>query len=265
MKNRPAYGIASVDHALRLAVLLQQEGALRVTEAAERLGVARSTAHRLLAMLVYRDFAVQRPDRSYAAGPVFTRPAVAEPAGELRRLALPELRDLVERTGETASLQVMAGDQVRFVVTVEGTHVLRVGDREGRLLPAHLASGGRAILATRSPAEVAELLADNTVDLGALRRELGRTRRRGYGLNHQETETGVSAMGAAVLGPDGRAVGALCLAAPSGRFTPPRVAEWVPLLTAAVARLASQLGGDLRQPAGELGGAGEGDVDGGAE
>ena len=69
MKNQPVYSIDSVDHALHLAAVLQQEGSLRVFEAAERLGVARSTAHRLLAMLVYRDFAEQGPDRRYLAGP----------------------------------------------------------------------------------------------------------------------------------------------------------------------------------------------------
>ena len=59
MRNKPAYAIESVDHALHLAQLLQQEGPLRVTDAAGRLGVSVSTAHRLLAMLVYRDFAEQ--------------------------------------------------------------------------------------------------------------------------------------------------------------------------------------------------------------
>jgi DNA-binding MarR family transcriptional regulator len=63
MKNKPAYGIDSVDHALHLATVLQQEGPLRVTDAAQRLGVAPSAAHRLLAMLVYRDFAEQDVDR----------------------------------------------------------------------------------------------------------------------------------------------------------------------------------------------------------
>ena len=72
MKNRPPYAITSVDHALRLAQVLQREGELTVSEAAERLGVARSTAHRLLAMLVYRDFAEQGPDRRYRAGPCST-------------------------------------------------------------------------------------------------------------------------------------------------------------------------------------------------
>ena len=52
MKNKPAYAIDSVDHALHLVQLLQHEGPLRVTDAAERLDVSRSTAHRLLAMLV---------------------------------------------------------------------------------------------------------------------------------------------------------------------------------------------------------------------
>ena len=43
-----------------------------MSEAAERLGVARSTAHRLLSMLLYRDFAVQDEDRRYDAGPVLS-------------------------------------------------------------------------------------------------------------------------------------------------------------------------------------------------
>lgn len=69
-KNPPAYAIASVDNALRLATILQLEGEISVADAAYRLGVARSTAHRLLQMLVYRDFAVQHSDRNYGAGPV---------------------------------------------------------------------------------------------------------------------------------------------------------------------------------------------------
>jgi len=73
VKNPPAYAITSVDNALRLVTVLQLEGTLTVTEAAERLGVARSTAHRLLGMLCYRDFATQGADRAYHPGPVLAR------------------------------------------------------------------------------------------------------------------------------------------------------------------------------------------------
>ena len=145
MKNRPAYAIASVDSALLLATLLQQEGAMRVTDVAARLGVSVSTAHRLLGMLVYRDFAEQLPDRRYAAGPVLRRGPVQQASvTRLREVALPHLRRLVDAVGETANVMVLAGSDVRFVATVESDQVLRVGDRTGRTLPAHLSSGGKA-------------------------------------------------------------------------------------------------------------------------
>src|SRR3954469_21009932 len=85
VKNRPPYAIASVDAALLLATLLQQEGPMRITDAAERLGVSRSTAHRLLGMLVYRDFAEQLPDRRYGPGPLMRGGRLPqEPGARLR-------------------------------------------------------------------------------------------------------------------------------------------------------------------------------------
>ena len=148
MKNQPTYALSSVDHALRLAQLLQQEGPLTVSEAAERLGVARSTAHRLLAMLVYRDFAEQGKDRRYLPGPALYPAGLApEQTLTLKEVARPHLQMLVAKVNETANLVVRVGTQVRFVTTVECDQVLRVGDRAGRVLPAHLASGGKALLA----------------------------------------------------------------------------------------------------------------------
>ncbi|MHA6616649.1 helix-turn-helix domain-containing protein [Pseudonocardia sp. DLS-67] len=130
-----------------------------MSEAAARLGVARSTAHRLLAMLVYRDFAEQDEDRRYVAGPVLRAHPVSEPLAELRRIALPHLASLTARTAETSNLVVVISDQVRFVATVECDQVLRVGDREGRVLPARLASGGRTVPAPPGPLPAAISLA----------------------------------------------------------------------------------------------------------
>ena len=85
LKTRPPYAITSVDHALKLATILQLEGRLTVSEAAARLDVARSTAHRLLAMLVYRDFAVQTQGRAYRAGPVLELAAHSQSATSVFR------------------------------------------------------------------------------------------------------------------------------------------------------------------------------------
>lgn len=240
VQNKPAYAIASVDSALLLAVLLRQEGPLRVTEAARRLGVSASTAHRLLGMLVYRDFAVQLGDRRYAAGPVWlAAPRHPGPTTQLRELALPHLRRLVALTRETANLLVLDGDLVRFVATVECDQVLRVGDRTGRSLPARLASGGRALLAQKAGEELAKTHPDLAApEREGLARELAGVRRLGFAINRELTEEGLTAVGVAIPHPDAgdpsplRA--ALSVSMPTARFSERRLTSLVSsLLTAA--------------------------------
>lgn len=238
MQNRPPYAIASVDAALHLAQLLQQEGSLSVSEAAELVGVARSTAHRLLAMLVYRDLAEQGPDRRYRPGPVLG-PSPVVPVHELRRAALPHLQALAAAVDETASLQVRVVRDVRFVVSVEGRRALRVGDRSGKVLPAHLVAGGKALLAALPPAELADLYAGSPVDLARLRPQLAAVRRRGYGLNDGGTEDDVTAVGVAV--PLARQPAAVSLAVPSARFRRTPVAQYLEPLREAARAVARDL------------------------
>jgi IclR family transcriptional regulator, acetate operon repressor len=233
VQNRPVYAIESVDRALRLAALLQHEGRLRVTDAAETLGISASGTHRLLAMLVYRGFAEQLPDRSYGPGPVLrTAEPASAPVQLLRQLGPPHLRTLVDRVHESANLVVRVGTEVRFLATVESDRALRVGDRTGRALPAHLASGGKALLATLTRDEVTLLYDGTDIDGRTLRRSLDRVRTDGYAVNRGDTEDGVTAVGIAVTGADGRAVCAVSVALPSIRFTRVLLPRLVEALTA---------------------------------
>jgi IclR family transcriptional regulator, acetate operon repressor len=243
VKNKPPYAIASVDSALLLATLLQQEGPMRVTDAAERLGVSVSTAHRLLGMLVYRDFAEQLTDRRYGPGPLMRSGSLPEePVARLREVALPHLRRLVDELGETVNLMVLAGADVRFVATVECGHVLRVGDRTGRTLPARTSSGGKAVLAGLGPAELVAVLGDPDDDaVGRLQRELRTVRRRSYAVNDQETEAGLTAVGVAVPTGDAVPPAAISLAMPSVRFSRDALPAWGAALTAAAAAIAGDL------------------------
>src|SRR5579859_8171320 len=66
----PLYPIASVDSALRILLMFREQRALRLTDAARTLGVAHSTAHRLLAMLHHHGFVHRDPaSRRYVPGP----------------------------------------------------------------------------------------------------------------------------------------------------------------------------------------------------
>lgn len=250
MKNPPHYGIASVDHALQLAVMLQVEGPLTVSAAADRLGVARSTAHRLLSMLVYRDFAVQRADRRYDAGPVLSVASTSRSRiALLREVAVPHLEMLAQHTQESANLLVRTGALSRFIACVEGPQVLRVGNREGMAFPAHLTSGGRLLLADLDDERLAAVYESQhaadpeggRVDLAALRADLRRLRERGFALNVEGTETGVTAVGYPIRDGHGNAIAAASVGMPSSRFAESRLAG----LVAALAVCANGIQRDL--------------------
>lgn len=246
-KNPPPYAVASVDHALRLATMLQLEGSLTVAEAADRLGVARSTAHRLLRMLVYRDFAVQDAARVYHAGPVLE---LAEHSrsqtARLRAACLPHLRRLVDLVDESANVTVRTGTTARFIASVESAQALRVGSREGMVFPAHLTTGGQLVLADLDAEALAQTYADDgedsrRPDLRRLRAELARIRRSGFALNQGRSERGVTAVGVPVHGRDGRVLAGLSVSMPSVRYRK----EQLPQLVAALQRAAAGIEGDL--------------------
>lgn len=249
---RNSKGLESVDNALHLLLLLREHGRIRLSEAADSLGVARSTAHRLLSTLRNRGFAVQGADKAYRPGPALYRLGLsARTDYELVEAARAPMLHLNEAVGETVHLMVRTGVQVRFLHSVEGAHALRVSSRAGALLPAHLASGGKALLAELTEGELGELYAagaadgaagegdspEEAVEAGALHRRLDGVRRAGFAVNTEGTERGITAVGAAVHDAGGRAVAALAISAPTLRLPRSRLPEATTALREAVRRL----------------------------
>jgi len=248
MKTPPTYAIASVDHALRIATMLQLEGTLTVADAAERLGVARSTAHRLLQMLVYRDFAVQDETRAYHAGPVLQLAAHSQSRSALLRAAsLGHMQRLVELVGESANLTIRTGATARFIASVECDQALRVGSREGMVFPAHRNTGGLLLLAELGSEELAQVYGDaadeevEKPDLASLRRELSRVRSQGFAVNQGRSERGVVAVGVPVRDADGVAIAGLSVSMPSVRYDKERLPRLVATLNKAAGAIEASL------------------------
>jgi IclR family acetate operon transcriptional repressor len=246
VKNKPPYAIESVDNALRILQMLRDSGQVRVSDVAAELGIARSTAHRLLAMLVYRDFAVQGEDRSYRAGPaIAAEPLRGEPAQRLRQVMRPHMEALCDQVAETINLVVRLGTQTRFLHTVESAHVLRVGDRQGTVLPAWKTSGGKVLLAELPDAQLTALLRGvsgrppegmTAAERRSLVNQLRLVRDQGYAENIEESESGVCAIGVCVRDRLGDPVAALSVSAPSVRYTPDRSRVFLHELRTTVAR-----------------------------
>lgn len=227
----PAYPIASVDNALRLVRLFNERDSLRLTDACSYLGVAHSTAHRLLAMLIHHGFVQQdQQSRTYRPGPTLMEIGLAVvERSDVRSKARPLLVELVERFNETVHLMTLEGTVVRYVDAVEGTRALRVAPRTGSLLPAHCTSGGKALLADLSDERIKALYAgpdtltpqtDRSVSsLPSLFAALEEVRASGYATNYEESEEGVGSVAIALRDNAGVALAAVAVAVPTVRFS----------------------------------------------
>jgi IclR family acetate operon transcriptional repressor len=230
MQNNPApkYQIGSVDNALRLLRLYRDRRLVRVTDAAEELGVGRSTAHRLLATLQHHGFVEQDPEtRAYRAGAALAEIGLAtireDGLGEHMRPYMVRLRDEVN---ETIQLVVLRGANCLFIETVESTRPLRTASRVGVVVPAHCLSGGKALLA-RMPLErlhrlypteeIPAATPRSITSRTALEGHLDEVRARGYATNFGESEEEIGSIGVAVVGPRGRARAGLAVSGPLSR------------------------------------------------
>ena len=204
----PQYPIESVDNALKLLLLLGERSELRLTEVAEYLGVASSTAHRLLAMLQYRGFMRQDPrTKAYRPGTALTGVAFSIlQRFDVRDTLHPFLEKLNRELGETVHMAVLDGRTVQFIDAIESPQAVRVTSRLGKSMPAHCTSSGKALLAHLStdelrrlyPEEQLEGLTRNSIrSRAALERELAAISRRGYATSNQESQEGVCSVAVA--------------------------------------------------------------------
>ena len=204
-------GAQRVQSVARAADLLKALGAhggpATVFDLADRCGLNRSTAWRILATLedeglVERDPATGRYEIGYALV------ALGAAAGHdpLVRRARPALRALAEACLETASLAVPRGMQLVYVDQVQAPHVM-AADWLGRATPLHATSTGKALLAWLSEDDIGaalpgrlERFTDTTITTRAvLRGELAQVRERGYAVSRGELEPALWGVSAPVL------------------------------------------------------------------
>ncbi|HSJ44610.1 MAG TPA: IclR family transcriptional regulator [Euzebyales bacterium] len=249
--DRPAYLVESVDRALRVLQLLRERQDLTLTTVSRSLGVAPSTAHRLLSTLAYRDFVRQDPDtKVYTAGQALLTIGLAAVGSlDVRRLARPELEALAAELGETVHLACLDGDKVLFLDTVESPRPVRVTDRTGVTLPAYSAASGKVLLAELAPDVLQGLLPKvlpavthrTCTSRDELDRELAEIRRTGFAVNLGESERGLSAVAVAVPSSSGPSALALTASVPSEHISAGEIERMAAATGAAATRVGTRL------------------------
>jgi DNA-binding IclR family transcriptional regulator len=249
----PPYPVRSVAKALEILLLLRDRETVSVADASRQLGIARSTAHRLLSMLEHYEFAQRDPrSRGFRSGPALVSLGLAAVLRmDIRRRARPHMEWLAGEVEETVTLMGLEGSNVRFLDCVESPRTIRVAARIGLQRPAHCTSAGKAMLAELDPEELDELYPGET--LPALtehsivsRRELFSVledvRRDGYATNIGESDAGLVAVGVAIPAIAGSPRAGLGIAAPEARLAPEQITRIVDAARRATRAIAGTFG-----------------------
>ncbi len=229
-------------------------GPLGVTEVADRAGLPKSTAARLLATLAREGAVEQVPGGTvYRLGPrLATLAAGLTPVRSLAAIAHPALAELAGAAGEAAGLAVPDGDLAHYVDQVDTPNPVSVRDWTGTRVPLHAVSSGQVLLAFRAPAAIERYLArplerftpHTLVEPARLRERLPVIRHDGYAWVREEFDEGINSVAAPIADASGEVVAAVHLHGPSYRFPAAgadiAVAERVVAAAARVARTLRQ-------------------------
>lgn len=223
--------VESIDRALLLLSALADAGpeGLTLGALADRIGVHKTTLHRALAALRFREFVSQDPASGrYQLGATAVTLGDGFYAGENLAVALhPALVALSHDLDELVHLGVLAGTQIVYLDKVEPERPLRVWSAVGRRMPAATTALGRALLVDRVPAREALTPYLAGADGELTSRVWGivsGARRDGYTYEVEENEPGIACV-AVPLVRAGAVVAAVSVTAPLERMGEDRRTE----------------------------------------
>lgn len=213
--------VPSVQKAVRVLDLLANNApsSLSLKDVATQLGLPRSTALGICVTLTEEGMLSREDDGSYRLGPHTVTLAsrylsVPDPILSLDDAlnVVPELRDA------TIVISVLDGADVVYVACRTGTQPIALQYRVGMRLPSYCAAGGKALLSSLEPEDVAKRLkgADLQVlssgkrrTLKDLTKEFTTIRENGYATDNEEVALGMCCVGSAIPRPTGHPLAAV--------------------------------------------------------
>jgi IclR family KDG regulon transcriptional repressor len=255
--------LSSVANSIRLLTSFSgEEDELAITALAQRLGLAKSTVHRLAATLASAGFLEQNSENGrYRLGvALFELGALVRRRMDVANEARPHLRELLEKTGETVQLGIVDHYSVLYVYEMESRHAIRMAAAVGARAPLHCTAVGKVLLAFQSPEYLREMLergATAFTPRTVTRRDavlamVEEVRGREYAVDDEESEEGLRAIAAPVRNHNGLVIAALGIAAPVQRMNKKVMQTSVPVVMASARAVSARLGyqASRRRPGG---------------
>jgi DNA-binding IclR family transcriptional regulator len=244
-------GVRSVERCIDiLDLLVAQEREMTLSELATAIAAPKSTTLTVVRTLLRRGLvAYDARSRLYRVGLGFARFAKAQAEVDLRDIAIPHLRRLVDQTSETVTLALTDGRAVYYLCRIMGSHPLQYAIPVGSPRPMHATAAGKALLAYLRPeqlrdyfdkVELRELTRNTITERSVLEAQLESCRRRGYATAEGETSLDVFGLAVPIFDSTGQVVAAVNLGGPLSRLKDGQ-ARYVPAVAATAQAIASDI------------------------
>jgi DNA-binding IclR family transcriptional regulator len=244
--------IQSVERALDILETIRASAVpMRAVDIARAIGLSPTAANNILRTLYIRGYLDQNEAGRYGLGSQsYLLGGTADVWAGLRSAAGEAMEELSRRTGHLCFLGVEQGRQIIAVSIAEGSGPVVLPRQQDWKDQFHSTAAGKILLAAMDAKDLAAMRSsaaltkrtDSTItDWTELEADLERVRGSGYAVCRDESVFGISSLGVAVVGSDGRTVAALALAFSSYFLTPDFTTRLVVDLQATAQRIAANL------------------------
>lgn len=245
--------LSSVANSIRLTkAFSEDEYEMGISALATRLGLAKSTVHRLATTLVEYDILEQnRETGKYRLGlALFELGTMVRRKMDTNSGAQVQIHALADETGETVQLAILDHLSVLYIRIRESRQAVRMSSGLGSRAPAHCTGVGKALIAFQPP-EIVQQIIDNGLkrytqgtitDPDKLRAELATIRQKGYAIDDEEIEVGLRCIAAPIRDHSGQVTAAISVAAPVQRMTKKNLQATIPSVVAAAEAISRRLG-----------------------
>jgi DNA-binding IclR family transcriptional regulator len=249
------YKVHSLERGLDLIELLAEGSPEKsLTALSQEAGFNLTTTHRILDALKSRGYVQQDPKTSeyklslklFELGNKVIRHV------KLREEALPVLKSLADKTGETAYLIIKDADEALCLERIDGHHYVKVLFLQiGGRMPLHIGAGPRVLFAHLPEEEIDRIVKReglsrwtprSITDPVRLEEDLREIREQGYALSFEDVTEGAAALGCPVRDWKGDVVAAISISGVSSHFTEDKVSHIVEFVKEAADSLSRKLG-----------------------
>jgi len=239
--------VRAVERALDVLLCFTAGSEWGLTEIAGRIGLHKSTVHRLLATLEDRGFVTRdEATEKYRLGlRILELSANLSRSDDISVALLPEMERLRDQLSETISIYVRDRTERVRIQAVQSTQAIRRVAAVGARLPLFVGASSKVLLAFAEPGVRGLVMSDPAwpavLDPHAYGKQLDEIASLGYATSYEEREPGAAAVAAPIFNRAGKLVAALSVSGPSNRLTPERMHEHAPAIMEAASRMGTLL------------------------